>query len=235
MKGYNIKVRLKNFKPITWRDLIIPPNITFKGLHEIIQIIMGFDNSHLYDFSFKDSRYNIIDFETNEDQFLAFDSDSVCINKFFDNYKKIGYTYNYFYMWDMTIEIKGEVDFNKDYPEFIRFKGNNLIDDSYEINNIISSISKKFGNPNEIDAEKVNEFLIEKIQYNPEQTQNELKELNLRKVSGKILEESDEVFNKIYEEKKKFKKFLHDASISKKGLSNEKIEKKETDYQSKLF
>ncbi len=87
MKGYNIKVRLKNFKPITWRDLIIPSNITFKGLHEIIQIIMGFDNSHLYDFSFKDSRYNIIDFETNEDQFLAFDSDSVCINKFFDNYK----------------------------------------------------------------------------------------------------------------------------------------------------
>ena len=33
--GYDVKVRLNDFRPLTWRDLIIPDNITFMELDDI--------------------------------------------------------------------------------------------------------------------------------------------------------------------------------------------------------
>ena len=42
MKGYDVKIRLDDFRPLTWRDLIIPEKITFKDLDNIIKILYGF-------------------------------------------------------------------------------------------------------------------------------------------------------------------------------------------------
>ena len=39
MKGYDVKVRLDDFKPLTWRDLIIPAGINFKELDTILKIL----------------------------------------------------------------------------------------------------------------------------------------------------------------------------------------------------
>ena len=51
MKGYDIKIRLDHVRPLIWRDLIIPSEITFKDLSDIIQEIFGLLNYHLYSFS----------------------------------------------------------------------------------------------------------------------------------------------------------------------------------------
>ncbi|SDA45285.1 pRiA4b ORF-3-like protein [Methanobrevibacter millerae] len=90
MKGYDVKIRLDDFRPITWRDMIIPEKITFKELDRIIKITYGFLGYHLSAFTFKDSDIEILDLSNdivaaNE----AKDMNETYIDEYFQNEKKI--------------------------------------------------------------------------------------------------------------------------------------------------
>lgn len=123
-KGYDVKVRLDDFRPLTWRDLIIPEGITFKELDNIMKILWDFGGYHLSRFTFKDSP----DVVTNE--FLDIDfnpgelnSKDVIIDSYFDTNKKIYWEYDYGDGWSFTIEVKKAVEYDKDYPTIKRFRG----------------------------------------------------------------------------------------------------------------
>jgi hypothetical protein len=47
---YQIKVTLLGTKPPIWRRLLVPANLTLPRLHRVLQIAMGWTNSHLYMF-----------------------------------------------------------------------------------------------------------------------------------------------------------------------------------------
>lgn len=47
MAGYICKIVMENTHPPVWRRVLIPDKITFEELHEIIQILFGWDNEHL--------------------------------------------------------------------------------------------------------------------------------------------------------------------------------------------
>ena len=107
MKGYDVKIRLDDFRPITWRDMIIPEKITFKELDRIIKITYGFLGYHLSAFTFKDSDIEILDLSNdivaaNE----AKDMNETYIDEYFQNEKKIFYEYDFGDGWAFTIEIK---------------------------------------------------------------------------------------------------------------------------------
>ena len=121
--GYDVKVRLNNFKPITWRDLIIPAGITFEELHLIIQILMDLGNCHLYMFKSKSCIERIVDFDFIDDWDDIIDSKTTIIDKYFDNNKKITYIYDFGDNWEFIIEIKKKVEINSYYPKLKRFKG----------------------------------------------------------------------------------------------------------------
>lgn len=129
MAAYNIKLRLDDFRPLTWRDLIIPTGITFKELHDIIQITMGFLGYHLYNFSFKDSKKEIVDFEIRDSVMSEMfgieelDSNKTLIDPYFNHYKKINYLYDFGDSWSFTIEIKGTIEYDEEYPKLVRLKG----------------------------------------------------------------------------------------------------------------
>ena len=53
MKGYEIKITVKNISPPIWRKIVLPANITFETLHHIFQTALGWENRHLHEFSFK--------------------------------------------------------------------------------------------------------------------------------------------------------------------------------------
>ncbi len=48
---YQIKVALLWTKPPIWRRLLIPSSMTFEQLHYVLQTAMGWDNSHMHEFS----------------------------------------------------------------------------------------------------------------------------------------------------------------------------------------
>jgi hypothetical protein len=54
---YRLKVTLKGSKPPIWRRLEVPGNITLAKLHRILQVAMGWTNSHLHSFKIGKTYY----------------------------------------------------------------------------------------------------------------------------------------------------------------------------------
>lgn len=45
-----IRIELANVKPPVWRKLAVPSNMLLDSFHELIQLVMGWDNAHLHAF-----------------------------------------------------------------------------------------------------------------------------------------------------------------------------------------
>lgn len=50
-----LKIRLSEIKPEIWRQVLVEDSISFEKLHEIFQLVMGWDNYHLYKFKVGDT------------------------------------------------------------------------------------------------------------------------------------------------------------------------------------
>ena len=124
-KGYDVKVRMNEMRPIHWRDVIIPDNITFHELDDILKTLWGFNGYHLSMFMIRNERIHIMDSTVAEScmENDYFDSKTTLIRDFFDKYKKITYWYDFGDDWMFDIEIKKTVDYDKDYVTIKRFKG----------------------------------------------------------------------------------------------------------------
>jgi hypothetical protein len=57
IQGYVFKIWLEGIRPPIWRRFLVPAGISFRQLHEIIQIVMGWENMHLYRFSVGDAAF----------------------------------------------------------------------------------------------------------------------------------------------------------------------------------
>lgn len=51
---YMLRITLRDSKPPIWRRVAVPSHITLGQLHEVIQIAMGWTNSHLHQFVLRD-------------------------------------------------------------------------------------------------------------------------------------------------------------------------------------
>jgi hypothetical protein len=50
MKAYILTIEMQDITPLVWRRVIMPADATFKRLHDTIQTITNFHDSHLYRF-----------------------------------------------------------------------------------------------------------------------------------------------------------------------------------------
>ncbi|WP_435017965.1 plasmid pRiA4b ORF-3 family protein [Tundrisphaera sp. TA3] len=53
---YQLKITLKDVRPPIWRRVLVP-DCSLAGLHEVIQVAMGWGNCHLYDYEVGGERY----------------------------------------------------------------------------------------------------------------------------------------------------------------------------------
>lgn len=60
---YLLQVSLMGIEPPIWRKIRVPSSITFKKLHEVLQILMGWQQYHLYEFKYGPIRIGIPDDE----------------------------------------------------------------------------------------------------------------------------------------------------------------------------
>lgn len=54
---YLLKIRLTEIEPEIWRRFVVPGDITLDRLHDVIQIVMGWTNSHLHLFTIGKRRF----------------------------------------------------------------------------------------------------------------------------------------------------------------------------------
>ena len=52
-----IRIELRDSEPSIWRQVEVPTSITLKVLHDIVQIVMGWADYHLWEFAIGDRRY----------------------------------------------------------------------------------------------------------------------------------------------------------------------------------
>lgn len=60
---YQLKITLKGAKPPIWRRVLLPSDLSLDVLHEVIQIAMGWTNSHLHQFVAAGRFYGVPDDE----------------------------------------------------------------------------------------------------------------------------------------------------------------------------
>lgn len=54
---YLLKIQMLDIEPTIWRRFVVPASITLDRLHDVIQIVMGWTDSHLHEFTIGNKRY----------------------------------------------------------------------------------------------------------------------------------------------------------------------------------
>lgn len=148
MKAYIIKITLVDSKALIWRRVIVPAEISFKRLHDVIQFSMGWLDNRLYDFNINEEKLRIT---CDEEAILEYEhyskmkltkkndpygyiarileitpklSTKVKIDKYLTKWKTIEYVYDFGDYWkhDVTLEEVLE-DYEYGYPTCIDGEG----------------------------------------------------------------------------------------------------------------
>ena len=114
---YQIKVTLLRTAPPIWRRLLVPSDITLASLHDLLQLAMGWTNSHMHEFLFRGQHYGPTHPERGVAE--AIDERKVRLNQLLARVgAKILYTYDFGDGWEHGIVLeKGlPVEPNMAYP-----------------------------------------------------------------------------------------------------------------------
>lgn len=113
---YQVKVTLAGSKPPIWRTILIPSTITLEDFHTVLQIGMGWTDSHLHQFvsgrdiyGTPDSDFDL-DFEIKDERKYKI---SHCLKKEKD---KLIYEYDFGDGWEHKIVLDRILPFDKSVP-----------------------------------------------------------------------------------------------------------------------
>ena len=119
---FRIKVTLRHVKPPVWRRIEVPADIKLGKLHEVLQIAMGWMNSHLHGFRKGHESYGVPD--------PAFPGDfknerNVRLDGIAGEGETIVYEYDFGDGWEHDLKIEKVLPAQQDvhYPRCIKGKG----------------------------------------------------------------------------------------------------------------
>ncbi len=64
---YQLDIRLAGIDPPIWRRILVSDQITLAALHHLLQVVLGWEHSHLYQFLVGSTRYGEPDPEFDDD------------------------------------------------------------------------------------------------------------------------------------------------------------------------
>jgi len=101
------RVWLEDIEPCIWRRIQVPDSLTLKQLHQVIQTVMGWQDSHLHEFSLGGQRYG----EPNpEDQETVIDERTVRLRDLpLSIGVSIGYDYDFGDNWRHQVVLEKSV------------------------------------------------------------------------------------------------------------------------------
>ncbi|MCD8014798.1 MAG: plasmid pRiA4b ORF-3 family protein [Lachnospiraceae bacterium] len=130
MAGHIVKITIEDTHPPVWRRLILPEAITFYDLHQILQIVFGWEDCHLHDFRTSDDIcISLPEAATSGDEL---NEKKTTVDDFLSNSKWIRYTYDFGDDWRHKIIFeKDELSYGKRYASVLKSKGDNFFEDSW--------------------------------------------------------------------------------------------------------
>jgi hypothetical protein len=123
---YQLKITLRNFKPPIWRRVLTPGKFTLHKLHKIIQIAMGWTDSHLHHFLIDGVYYSCPHPGSGWKELGNKDSRRVTLAKI-ATYEKQKFIYEYDFgdSWehDILVEKIGQAEPGVKYPRCLKGVG----------------------------------------------------------------------------------------------------------------
>jgi DNA invertase Pin-like site-specific DNA recombinase len=122
---YQLKITLKDIRPPIWRRVQVRSDATLAQLHWVIQISMGWTNSHLHSFNIQGNEYGVPMPEFDFDDMKVSDEQTVKLSKVIPGEKfKFSYLYDFGDSWEHEILVEKvlEVDPTFDYPNCLTGK-----------------------------------------------------------------------------------------------------------------
>jgi hypothetical protein len=108
---YRLKVVLNDIKPEIWRRLLVPAAVTLPRLHDILQIAMGWMDSHLHQFIVGRTRYLLPDPDANLPLAGEQDERSVRLSSLLKKAgQKLLYEYDFGDGWEHAILLEEVLD-----------------------------------------------------------------------------------------------------------------------------
>ena len=74
---HQLKIKLKWSRPAIWRRIVVPSDMTLDRLHDVIQIAMGWTNSHLHQFIGYGGKFDGGEFREPDPEINERDDDAV--------------------------------------------------------------------------------------------------------------------------------------------------------------
>lgn len=132
---YQLKISIKGAKPPIWRRVLVEANISFYGLHMLIQEIFNWENYHMYQFDGNFGNYSdeeFIDEEYGYNNKKNYPTENIRISQDLINEKdKVKYTYDFGDDWEHEIVLEKILDYddNINYPICTAGRRNGPIED----------------------------------------------------------------------------------------------------------
>lgn len=119
---YQLKITLKYIRPPIWRRLLIASTTNLKEVHLVLQIVMGWKNRHLHDFTIDFDQYG----EPDEEFFNTMKDESrFRLDQLLKNEKdKLTYHYDYGDGWEHDVLLEKILPYSHDValPQCIKGK-----------------------------------------------------------------------------------------------------------------
>lgn len=130
-KAVELKITLDLENHNVWRRVIVPYHITFKKLHDILQVVFDWKDYHLHDFYIFDCDKPVANLVCSDDAF-EYQTDVPMImetekrlSEYLPKYSRIKYTYDFGDDWEHYLEVERIVEnYVKNYPECLTGEGN---------------------------------------------------------------------------------------------------------------
>lgn len=157
MKGYQLKITIEGSSPPIWRRVIVPEKISFEDLDQVIEEIFGWTHSHLYSFVIPHENLYFNGPSEAGDEEAAQEG----IDRWFYEKAKIKYIYDFGDDWEHTILVEKVLNYDKRYPQVLKYKGPNMIEDCGGIWGFYDVIEEA----EPFDMEESNTYLKEHMEF----------------------------------------------------------------------
>lgn len=129
-QAVELKITLDLQNHNVWRKVIVPYNITFKELHDVLQVVFGWRDYHLHDYYIFDREKPIINLVCSDDAFEypndvpMLEEKNIKLSEYIPKYSRIKYSYDFGDNWEHYIKVERIIEeYTQNYPICIAGEG----------------------------------------------------------------------------------------------------------------
>lgn len=112
---YLVRIELEGISPVVWRSFEVDGSVTLSKLHEVIQIVMGWDNCHLHQFATGEAFYGVPDPDPEFDDGSVVDGSTVKLSQVLKaSSDSLLYTYDFGDDWSHKLTLVEVLPYEKD-------------------------------------------------------------------------------------------------------------------------